>query len=288
MKTKVILPLLILFFILFSCTTSDDIVIITEIEKEITSDGEIDQIKEWFNFLCSNDLGGRYSGSEGIKKAANYIESVINNNVLERQVFEAKSTTMENLIYKINGETDSLIVFGAHYDAAGFLDKVAKPGADDNISGVAVLLRMIKLTQKLDLKPHYSISFCFFDGEEIGMLGAWNFVSTNKDPIKLYVNVDTCGSINDYELTLSYNSLFPDLKEQYSSLASDIESLPIMEYAPLGYATDCSAFKSQRFIAIGPLTIPSYLHTMDDNTSNISFARVDRISKALMPIVNQL
>lgn len=272
---------------LTSCRTDVDTLIVdVQYVDEAKGVQNYPEIKQWFTYLCSDELGGRYSGSKGIKKAADYIANVINDNIsLKRVIFEAKNTSLENIIYCVKGKTDSLIVIGAHYDAYGFIDKKPRPGADDNMSGVAVLLRMIKMIQKSDISPHYSIAFCFFDGEEIGMLGARHFIGTNKDPIKIYVNVDTCGSINDYELTLSYNSSYPELKDQFSYLAMELGALPIMEYAPLGYATDCSAFKGCRFIAIGPLTIPSYLHTMNDDISNISLAKIDRISKALIPLI---
>ena len=69
---------------------------------------------------------------------------------------------MKNLIYHIEGEIDSLVVLGAHYDAYGYITQTPLPGADDNLSGVYVLLKTIKAIQKNGLYPKYDIDFCFF------------------------------------------------------------------------------------------------------------------------------
>ena len=61
-----------------------------------------------------------------------------------------------------------------------------------------------------------------------------------------------------------------------------------MEYAPLGYTTDCEHFAKNNipFIAIGPYKVPSYLHSTNDNISHISFSRLDTISKELVSLVS--
>lgn len=257
-----------------------------KVNKE--DDSEYEVIRQWFEYLCSKQLNGRYSGSSGIQQAADYISSVIDDSDhLSRVVFERNSITFENLIYEVKGQSDSVIVFGAHYDAYGFANHSPLPGADDNISGVAVLLNAIKKLKAMQEEPKFGCLFCFYDGEEIGRYGSKYFVATNRTPIKLYVNVDTCGSEHDYDLTLSYNSAFPKLLEEYASLSNAIGALPIMEYAPLGYTTDCEPFLNARipFIAIGPLKIPHYLHSSKDDISHISLLRIDTVSSAIVSLI---
>lgn len=121
------------------------------------------EIGYWFNYLCSPELGGRYSGSEGIKKAKDYICDVIGrNDSLTCDVFQTPKCEMTNIIFHLDGVNDSVIVIGAHYDAFGYDNKTPLPGADDNLSGVAVLLKAIKTLQLNNIKPYYSIDFCFF------------------------------------------------------------------------------------------------------------------------------
>ena len=82
-----------------------------------------------------------------------------------------KDTTMtkgENIIVRVGTGTKRIVV-GAHYDA--FADS---PGANDNGSGVAVLLSLIKQLQ--DVEWNYSVDFCFFDQEEAGFLGSYYYI----------------------------------------------------------------------------------------------------------------
>ena len=292
MRTNILHNLLVVvFFLLTSCGPIELIPeeINGETQEEVNTEGDelYKEQKQWFKYLCSKSLGGRYSGSDGIKKAADYISSIINENSLERVSFEGKGVTMENLVYRVKGYSDSTIVFGAHYDAYGYANKNPLPGADDNISGVAVLLMMIKTINNEEVIPPYSLTFCFFDGEEIGRYGSYNFVLGNREPIKLYVNVDTCGSEEDYELTVSYNSSYPELRDKYLTLPERIGALPIIEYAPLGYTTDCEHFAKNKipFLAIGPYKVPSYLHSPNDDISHISFSKLAIISKELVALV---
>ncbi|MGJ5630899.1 M28 family peptidase [Nostoc sp. CALU 1950] len=62
------------------------------------------------------------------------------------------------------------ILVGAHYDTVA-----SSPGADDNASGIAVLLEVARL---LGSRPTpRTLQLAFFDQEEIGLLGSQAFVS---------------------------------------------------------------------------------------------------------------
>ncbi len=78
------------------------------------------------------------------------------------------TTKGENIIVR-TGAGKMQIVIGAHYDAFG-----DSPGANDNGSGVAVLLSLIKRMQ--DVEWNYSVDFCFFDREETELLGSYYYI----------------------------------------------------------------------------------------------------------------
>jgi aminopeptidase YwaD len=91
---------------------------------------------------------------------------------------------------------DSLLVVTAHFDHLGMMGKkVYFPGANDNASGTAMLLSMVKYYGSHP--PKYSMVFIAFSGEEIGMLGSKAFV---EDPlidlkkIKFLTNFDMAGT----------------------------------------------------------------------------------------------
>jgi len=94
----------------------------------------------------------------------------------------------ENIIVRL-GEGAKRIVVGAHYDA--FEDS---PGANDNGSGVAVVLALIQHLQNMDW--NYSIDFCFFDQEEAKLMGSMYYINQFVIPQKHFamINLDVEGT----------------------------------------------------------------------------------------------
>lgn len=102
----------------------------------------------------------------------------------------------QNVIGKIQGKKKrKYIVFSAHYDHLGMMGPEAMfPGANDNASGVAMLLSLAKYYSKN--KPEYTIYFCFFSGEEAGLEGSKYFVSHplfKLKRVKFVLNIDIMG-----------------------------------------------------------------------------------------------
>lgn len=93
-------------------------------------------------------------------------------------------------------DTDSMIVILAHYDHLGKMGKnVYFPGANDNASGVSMLLSMAK--HYSEDRPKYNIVFIVLSAEEIGILGAKAFVANpliDLNKIKFLVNFDMAGT----------------------------------------------------------------------------------------------
>ncbi len=109
--------------------------------------------------------------------------------------------TCKNLVGYIKGtqQPDSFLVFTAHYDHLGAMGKEAWfPGANDNASGVSVLLNLAKYYTSHP--PKYSVAFIFFSGEEAGLLGS-RYYSTHPlfplSNIKFLTNLDLLGTGDD-------------------------------------------------------------------------------------------
>lgn len=108
-----------------------------------------------------------------------------------------KDYSTNNIYVTINGkQKDSSYVFTAHYDHIGLLGKKTHfPGANDNASGTVFLLDLVRYYAKN--KPKNSITFIFFSGEEIGLLGSKAFVKDNEidfSKIKFLFNFDIFGT----------------------------------------------------------------------------------------------
>ena len=102
----------------------------------------------------------------------------------------------QNVIAKIDGtESDSLIVFMAHYDHFGKMGSALFPGANDNASGVAMMMSLARYFSTHP--PKYTTVFLAFGGEEIGLLGSKYFIehpTFDLEKIKFYLNFDLAGT----------------------------------------------------------------------------------------------
>jgi aminopeptidase YwaD len=91
---------------------------------------------------------------------------------------------------------DSFIFITAHYDHLGGMGKDTYfPGANDNASGVALLLSLAKYYATHPQK--YSIAFILFAGEEIGLLGSKYYTENPLVPLKnirFLTNTDLAGT----------------------------------------------------------------------------------------------
>lgn len=91
---------------------------------------------------------------------------------------------------------DSIIAFTAHYDHLGKMGAgVVFPGANDNASGIALLLSLAKHYSVH--KPKYTLLFIALAGEEAGLLGAKAFVAdppVELEAIRFLINFDLAGT----------------------------------------------------------------------------------------------
>ena len=104
-------------------------------------------------------------------------------------------------------DPDSMMVFCAHYDHLGGMgSNTFFPGANDNASGVSVLLNLIKFYNVNP--PKYKTVFIFFAGEEAGLLGSKAFIDSKTIPlnkIKFLINLDLLGTGNNGIMVVNGN-----------------------------------------------------------------------------------
>ena len=106
----------------------------------------------------------------------------------------------QNLAAIVRGRTqpDSFLVVTAHYDHLGMMGRNAYfPGANDNASGVALLLELAAHYARPENQPACSVVFLLFGAEEAGLVGSSYFVAHPLVPlprIKFLVNLDLLGT----------------------------------------------------------------------------------------------
>lgn len=188
-------------------------------------------------FLADDLLDGRRAGERGSRIAKQYIISQMRQVGLKpffesyEQPFEAcavqklksgvryfveadsiaeikkqvhRTMHLSNVLAVLPGKkTDEMVVVGAHLDHEGVYsdlegDKIYN-GADDNASGVAAVLQIMKAFVASGAMPERTIVFAFWDGEEFGLLGSRYFTDNYKDMqnVKGYLNFDMVGSGTD-------------------------------------------------------------------------------------------
>jgi len=112
-----------------------------------------------------------YSGARHLAAVENFIKAEFENYGLdvESDAFSFAGDTFHNIIARSRPpRSDPLIIIGAHFDSV-----VGTPGADDNASGVAVLLESARLLSRITLATQ--VLFCAFNLEELNMIGSTAF-----------------------------------------------------------------------------------------------------------------
>ncbi|MEN3323036.1 M20/M25/M40 family metallo-hydrolase [Mariniflexile soesokkakense] len=177
-------------------------VIIAPFSKTINNNlATSEELREIVAYLASDELKGRDIGSEGIEKAAVYIENIFKQNNIEtyfktyRDSFNLKGVDAYNIVGFIEGNDENLknevIIIGAHYDHIGSAKQVGDDtianGANDNAAGTSGVLEIAEYfaTTKNNKR---SIMIALFSAEEKGLKGSEHLAKKLKaENIDLYI-----------------------------------------------------------------------------------------------------
>jgi acetylornithine deacetylase/succinyl-diaminopimelate desuccinylase-like protein len=168
----------------------------------------IENLKETIEQLQS--YGNRYTWEKQCA-AAQWAAERFNQYGLQvkLQHYDYKSKTWPNVIAQVTGSKhpDKMIVLLAHIDSISDDPANGAPGANDNASGVAMLLEIARIINMSPLE--YSVFFCIFTNEEQGTQGSRAFAKMMKQQsmnIMAAINIDTIG-YNLPENVFSFNAL---------------------------------------------------------------------------------
>lgn len=194
----------------------------------ISRDFSPDRMMGTIRFLASDEMKGRGLGSRELDRAAEYIAQQFREAGLkpagdfgasyfqtwEEKEQAGKPRTMKNVVGVILGKksgwSSQSVVVGAHYDHLGTVRLQDGPeqtyhGADDNASGIAVLLELARVLSS-EPAPERSIVFAAFTAEESGRKGSKYYLAHQKrypaDQIIGMLNVDTVGRLGNNKLLI--------------------------------------------------------------------------------------
>lgn len=187
--------------LLASCTATTRV---SEVQRDEVSAVNIGTT---LNYLASDELLGRDSGKEGNIKAAAYLSKELKAYGIEPYYERYEDELVKvadtwNVVGVIPGKDphlkNEIVVLGAHYDHIGIQEPVAGDsianGANDNASGVSILLELARNLAKKDMKR--TVLVCFFTAEELGLLGSEHLANRLKQDeanVVLMLNFEMLG-----------------------------------------------------------------------------------------------
>ncbi|WP_019037845.1 M28 family metallopeptidase [Psychroflexus tropicus] len=187
---KILFLLSLVSLLSFSCKNS------VQEEKKETVEQSVEVKLDYsatsaLKYLSSDELSGRDTGSEGIEKAAIFIEKVFRKFEVKpyfesyRDSFKLKEVDGYNVVGVLKSKQESNLkplLIGAHFDHIGHIkavegDSIAN-GANDNASGTVAVLELAKFLSDKDLKR--DVIFALFSAEEKGLVGSRHLANKMK------------------------------------------------------------------------------------------------------------
>lgn len=231
-KYYAILAFAATFLSLHLCTASDrrkyDPTAYLSVYENVISE---EKMRRTILYLSDDNARGRATGSRGHETINSHIRYSFKKYELKpffgdyyTQRFMCKdsvvATNIAGYVPSITG-SDEYIIISAHYDHIGDINGFIYNGADDNASGVAVMMNLAEvfsLMSRLGSGPSKNLVFIAFDAKEKSMAGSRHFVEhlqIPKEKIIADINIDQIGTVlepvqkNDtnYVLVLGKNTL---------------------------------------------------------------------------------
>jgi len=185
---------------------------------------------------------------------------------------KADTVTLHNILVKVDApQTDDGIMFVSHYDSVP-----TGPGAGDDGIAVASMLAYLQKVMA-GAPPKNDLYFLFTDGEEQGLLGAYDYVENNfekeKAKIKSVFNFEARGnqgglfmfesSKDNYELVSHFNRAVP--QPIAFSIATTI-------YEHMTNDTDFSVFKRAKYDGLNFAMVEGFehYHASSDTAENLN------------------
>jgi aminopeptidase N len=290
---------------------------------EVKPQFDIARMKADVEWLAAPAREGRGAGSRGLDDAASYIAQRFERLGLSPptpgapgddryfQPFNMKGEaggplTAKNVIGVLPGANPALngqaLIVSAHYDHLGLgwpdVRAGAKgqlhPGADDNASGVAVMLELARLMA--EARPERSVIFAAFAGEEEGLLGARHYVRTAQAPGAPFplsghiadLNVDTVGRLADGKVTIFGAGSARELPFIFMG-ASAVTGIPTQTVAQGVNASDDTAFVEAGVPAVQLFaSVANDYHRPSDTADKIDYAGLGKVAAILKEAADYL
>ena len=281
--------------------------------QDTTVDVSAEEMKTNLEYLASDELMGRKTGTEGIEKAASFITNIFEENGVKpyydtyRDHFKIGDVEAFNIVGYLEGNDAELknefVVIGAHYDHIGIGKEVdgdtIANGANDNAAGTTAVVELAKHFASIDDNKR-SILFILFSGEEMGLKGSSHSAKKLKeDGLDLYtmINLEMIGVPMEGKDYLAYVTGFEEtnLAEKFNQYTGE---------KTLGFfagAKQMNLFKrSDNYPFYAEFNVPSqtictfdftnysYYHHVKDEVSEMNPEHMANVVEAIIPGIHQI
>jgi hypothetical protein len=189
------------------------------------------------------------------------------------------------------------VILSAHFDHLGVRAGVLYPGADDNASGVAMMLEVARVLAQSAERPRRSIMFIGFDLEEVGLFGSRYFVEHPPVPlgrIKLFVTADMIGRALG---GICKSNVFVMGTEHVPEVRSWIDESARREPLALGMLgsdllvlsrSDYGPFRARKvpYLFFSTGENPCY-HSPEDTAATLDYPKLTAISRVILGVVRR-
>ncbi len=192
---------------------------------------------------------------------------------------------------------DEWIIVSAHYDHLGKQRNVLYPGADDNATGVAMLLEVAEYFALSKDKPRRTLAFISFDQEEAGLRGSMHFAAHSPLPfrqLKAFLTADMLGRsmanvMDEYVFVLGSerSTLLRQLIEK--TVPPDGLTIGRLGADLIGTRSDYGPFRDRNvpFLFFSTGQHPDY-HAPTDLPERIDYRKLQRISLYIRDVTKKL
>ena len=197
------------------------------------------------------------------------------------------------------------VMIGAHYDHLGYNDGGLQPkggnpgsihnGADDNTSGSVTLLELAAwLTEQRRLNPQQfkrGVIFCWWTGEEIGLLGSAHYAKAPTVPFEkvvAYLNFDMVGRLADNNLIIQgmgSSTAWKRIVEKANVAAGFSLKLQNDPYQP----TDITSIYPKGVPSIALFTgLHKDYHKPSDDAATLNYEGLERVAQFSARLITEL
>ena len=212
------------------------------------------------------------------------------------EAFRAERQDCANLLLRIEGLEPAAepVLLGAHYDSTAELSEGwdretdPAPGADDDASGVAVLLEAARVLGAWEGSFRRPIEVVLFSAEEQGLKGSIHHVEQRATPVHVALILDPVGhNPGDADwLFVAYDSRWTEAAEalEVTALAHDLGlEVGIVDHETFGgdERSDHAPFwwAEQPALHAGTYPLPAAYHTTEDTLDGVDVDFVTAVAR---------